>query len=654
MSGCRYAVLIGNRVFPEEHTDKLPELRCPVRDAEAMSELLASEKHGGYVTTLLKDQSRNIVWKAIFRALRQAKADDRVLIYYSGHGKLDEEGRLHLATNDTTIEDLPITSVAVDDLGKHIGSSRASSVIVILDCCFSGAVRNLFKTKGDLTSQVETALNEASRAAEGAGQGWLTAGTDTQLAAEKPEDEYSLLTKYIVRGIREGKADERGDGKVTFAKLCAYVEREVPKEGTQKPKHWSLEATGDVTVAFTGREPFEVQRDAIRIRVYDLAREGVLSDDEVSTAISILRSEAHDLDRHSVIEALYSKLESKRFVREIIDLVQPAQDGRQRKNRRQPAQLLVEKAHQEVQANRAKKARAEKERKAELSREAIKAELARKARDAKKAAKARQIRQARKTQEARKAAEIRKADEAREAERVRKAQEARENLDWYRMQAEIALKQAELSNEVQRRKAEQATKEQSLTSSETPAKWINFSPLSELGYLKTNRLIPHIECHRGESDSDKSVYQLRVSVENTSTQAIGKFQLQVELPEGLVHRGKLISIIHPNYVSTDVLGVAQFSKFFEGLHAGEKAAEPLTISFRSEQPLAPWNKLMAGLKLDRKSPLTDLTPYLPDANKSVFESTPLGKDEVRVIVYRGFIKESVVTKKIADLISSLE
>ena len=242
----RVAVLIGNARFPSDPTH-LSALRCPLNDVNGLAKLLASKKRGKYVVTKVLDARHDAARRAIYDSLKKARSGDLVLIYYSGHGKLDQEGRLHLATFDTVTDSLPPTSIPLEDVRKYIDESSASTKVVILDCCFSGAVKKLFK--GEIQDQASRAI----QGLEGVGTFFLTASTDTQLAEEKEGDTFSLLTKYIIEAIRGDTADTHRDGIVSFDELCSFVQEKVGTEGKQKPRKFCLDASGDIPIAFTGR-----------------------------------------------------------------------------------------------------------------------------------------------------------------------------------------------------------------------------------------------------------------------------------------------------------------------------------------------------------------------------------------------------------------
>jgi hypothetical protein len=276
MGGKRYAVLVGNGCFPDAAgAARLPTLRCPAADVADLADLLQAAPHGGYAVTTLVDRPHGEIRRALYDRLKQAGPDDQVLAFYSGHGKLDENGNLYLAGSDTDPDSLDPTALAAADLQKYVSDSRAGARIVILDCCFSGAVERIFRhgaSKGDVAEQAGQAL----RAQAGQGVFYLTASTDTQTAEEKDQDRHSLLTKHIIAGISRGAADADDDGAVRFSELCGYVQGAIRNEGAQRPLSFALQAYGDPVVALTGRPALAERREQIEQQVYALCGKRLL------------------------------------------------------------------------------------------------------------------------------------------------------------------------------------------------------------------------------------------------------------------------------------------------------------------------------------------------------------------------------------------
>ena len=147
MSEQRYAVLVASSQFHQEQ--RLHGLRCPESDVDGLNAVLSSEHLGQFTETwVLKNRPHYEVLLTINQVLKKAEKDDLVLLYYSGHGKLDLAGRLHLATVDTVIDTLEATSIPVGSIRNFIDVSPSRKVVLILDCCFSGAAGKDFLRGG--------------------------------------------------------------------------------------------------------------------------------------------------------------------------------------------------------------------------------------------------------------------------------------------------------------------------------------------------------------------------------------------------------------------------------------------------------------------------------------------------------------------------
>jgi len=301
----RYAILIGNGQY-DPHEPKLPALRCPPQDVAGLKEILSSDIHGPYRVTDLVDQPSTAIKEAIYDVLlNQAGKDDIVLLYYSGHGKPDQHGDLHLASSDTRTKFLPITSVPVGTLGQWMRQSRCSRIVLILDCCYSGAVERIF-TRGEVSDQVAQAL---PKQVSGRGTYILTASTDVEMAEEKETDQNGLLTKHIIAGIRDGGADRDDDGQVSMNELLAYVQEKVAAEGAQTPLGFSFSTEGgELVLARTGKEARQQRVTQVRQAIHQLAATQHIPSRIVWTILEAIEpSSNHSLARQGRIDRLYRK-----------------------------------------------------------------------------------------------------------------------------------------------------------------------------------------------------------------------------------------------------------------------------------------------------------------------------------------------------------
>lgn len=277
--GRRVAILIASSRFPEE--PGLNPLEAPERDVDELRQVLAGDQGGVFDEVLvLKNQPSQKVRVQLNRSLRAAAKDDQVLIYFSGHGKLDPTGRLCLTMTDTVLDALESSAVRIGELKDFLDVSRCKNVMLLLDCCYSGAVGKSF-TRSSVDDQLQVA-------AQGAGICIMSASSAVQTALETPEAGLGVFTRSVIEGIRTGAADVDGDGLVTFDELFDYVNRSVAAEGHQRPQKWAFQAEGELLIARTGREAWEPAKQKARARLLALAASQDLPDEVVADALEVL------------------------------------------------------------------------------------------------------------------------------------------------------------------------------------------------------------------------------------------------------------------------------------------------------------------------------------------------------------------------------
>jgi len=281
----RYAILISSSEYEDQ---TLQDLRCAERDVEGLNEILASEKHGRFSEPLiLKNRPSYDILNNINRILKKASKDDLVLIYFSGHGKLNRAGKLHLATIDTEIGILESTSVTMDAIKSYIDVSASNKVIIILDSCFSGSAGKSF-TKGNVDDQLQLV-------SEGRGTYLMTGATGVQTALEKEGDHYSVFTKHIIEGIKSGEADLNGDTLITMDELYSYVHDRVLEESHQEPTKYNLNVRGDLIIANSGKMRRDERARVIREILQGQYDNGNLPKDILSRSLEIVDAKSDQL-----------------------------------------------------------------------------------------------------------------------------------------------------------------------------------------------------------------------------------------------------------------------------------------------------------------------------------------------------------------------
>jgi uncharacterized caspase-like protein/peptidoglycan hydrolase-like protein with peptidoglycan-binding domain len=276
--GRRVAILIGNGTFlPDSGLDNL---RGPVNDVERLAAVLADPERGSFEVRTFLDRPGSEVFPAIEDVVNDATRDDLVLIFYAGHGKLDGGGRLCLAMADTLTRRVFSTSISASGLTNLLGNGNAGAIVLLLDCCYSGAMSKEFH-RGLATEELGALAREVS------GLHVITATTGTQTAREREEESDGLymgvFTRQIVEGLRSGTADRDGDGIVTLSDLERHL-RETVRQ--QTPRRTSHDATGDPMIA---RAVPQATADEKRLeRLGRWHSEGRLTVDAYNELVSVL------------------------------------------------------------------------------------------------------------------------------------------------------------------------------------------------------------------------------------------------------------------------------------------------------------------------------------------------------------------------------
>ncbi|MFI7091556.1 caspase, EACC1-associated type [Streptomyces lydicus] len=232
-TGRRDALLIATGTY---ENPALKPLRSPRQDCEGLAAVLGDPAIGGFAVQQLVDGASYEVKRALEQFFRNRGRDDLLLLHLSCHGIKDDEGHLSFAARDTD-KDLPAsTAVPAAFLHDQMARCRARTIVVLLDCCYSGAF--LPGAKGDDYVQVREEL-------AGHGRAVLTATNRTEYAwegdhLEAAAPQPSRFTGALIEGLRSGDADADQDGRITVTELYEYVFEYLHHTGArQRPQMWA-------------------------------------------------------------------------------------------------------------------------------------------------------------------------------------------------------------------------------------------------------------------------------------------------------------------------------------------------------------------------------------------------------------------------------
>lgn len=222
----KYAVLIASGQFSDRN---LPRLSAPLDDVTSFREVLTEPSIGGFPkenVSILYDTTLPRARTAVEQLFRSKNNDDLILLYYTGHGLVDEDGELYFALDGTELSSLGATSLDADYIRKQMNRCASKRMVVILDCCHSGA----FVARGGMAAKgiASPAITRSTFETSGHGSYILTSSTSTQQSFEK--DGQSIFTRYLVEGLRSGKAAPR-KSNITIRDLEQYINTRLHDSG---------------------------------------------------------------------------------------------------------------------------------------------------------------------------------------------------------------------------------------------------------------------------------------------------------------------------------------------------------------------------------------------------------------------------------------
>jgi len=237
----RYTLVIGINDY--DNRNFLPSLSKPAKDAEAVAQFL--EKTGTFADVKrlpdhwIPAEKRyeivpgKVTGNEVLQALQEILLGEQtknqeVLIYFSGHGfRLTNrigDGEAYLATSDSQPDGK--NAISLDrELNPLFRRSNLSNLVVMLDCCHSGALlpenRELNRT-----------LLEPSLSAFKEKQDYylISACRSEQVAWE--DEEYSLFTAALLKGLSQKQADPE-TGEISADRLFDFVSRELRGKGQE-------------------------------------------------------------------------------------------------------------------------------------------------------------------------------------------------------------------------------------------------------------------------------------------------------------------------------------------------------------------------------------------------------------------------------------
>jgi len=211
----RRALIVG--IDRYKHAD---DLNAAAADARAMEELLMAHADGtpNYDCLLWPDETdrgEQVTSAALRLALDNLfKENGDVLFYFAGHGTTSSDDNWLV-----TAEGGPgAWGISMDEVLKKALRSGANEILILLDCCRSGA----FANPALLNLNTESAINNS-----------VLRDNMTVIAATPPKevtvevDGHGVFTSALLSALKGGAADDMG--AVSVSAVYSYIENRLQR-----------------------------------------------------------------------------------------------------------------------------------------------------------------------------------------------------------------------------------------------------------------------------------------------------------------------------------------------------------------------------------------------------------------------------------------
>ena len=186
----------------------------------------------GFNVTTLENANRDQIIKSISGLRGKVGSQDNVLIYYAGHGVLDEAADEGYWLPVDASRDNPANWVMTDQVVSQVRAMKAKHVMVVADSCFSGTITRGIKIeiKQPTREWLETIVKKKSRTA-------LTSG-GLEPVMDSGGGNNSVFANSFLSILRDN------DGVLDASQLFSQLRPKVMVNSDQTPEYGDIHRAG--------------------------------------------------------------------------------------------------------------------------------------------------------------------------------------------------------------------------------------------------------------------------------------------------------------------------------------------------------------------------------------------------------------------------
>jgi len=213
------------------------------------------------VDSLLNENATKEKIMTVKKRMSQTSSDDRVILFFAGHGLLDVNLDYYLATYDVDAANPATKGLSYDLFVDLVDAIPARNKLILMDACHSGEVDkdelevigSETKVEADITfraipggTAVKTiGLNNSfeimkqlfSDLRKSNGTTVISSAGGAEYAMEGDQWKNGVFTYCLQKALKDKRADVNKDGKISLSELQVYLEEQVMllTNGKQRP-----------------------------------------------------------------------------------------------------------------------------------------------------------------------------------------------------------------------------------------------------------------------------------------------------------------------------------------------------------------------------------------------------------------------------------
>lgn len=207
----------------------LPALETATNDARAVAEVL--ERSYGFEVRLLTDATRSQIIEALDEYRARLGQRDNLLIYYAGHGWLDQEADQGFWLPVDARRDSRVNWISNDSIRDAARAMKAKHVLVVADSCFSGTLTRSVRIPDITPDYLRRMASKRARLA-------LSSGGLEPVADATDDGRHSPFARSFIDALRAN------DGVLDGTQLFTRLRHPVMVNADQSPEYADIRRAG--------------------------------------------------------------------------------------------------------------------------------------------------------------------------------------------------------------------------------------------------------------------------------------------------------------------------------------------------------------------------------------------------------------------------